>query len=68
MKDLTLFPLFPSFSLSFFPFLQAYEAQHPDNRNAAIQAAFAAGNYTMAQLAEQFGLHYSSISRIVKMG
>ena len=48
--------------------IQTYAAQHPDNRNAAIQAAFAAGNYTMAQLAEQFGLHYTSISRIVKMG
>ena len=48
--------------------LQAYAAQHPDNRNAAIQAAFAAGNYTMAQLAEHFGLHYTSVSRIVMMG
>ena len=48
--------------------LQAYAAQHPDNRNAAIQAAFATGNYTMAQLAEHFGLHYTSVSRIVKMG
>ena len=48
--------------------LEAYAAQHPDNRNAAIQAAFATGNYTMAQLAEHFGLHYTSVSRIVKMG
>ena len=47
--------------------LQTYQQQHPDNRNAAIQAAFATGWYTMAQLAAHFGLHYTSVSRIVKM-
>ena len=31
--------------------LLAYVQQHPNNRNAAIQADFATGNYTMAQLA-----------------
>jgi putative transposase len=46
--------------------LQAYAEQHPNNRNAAIQAAFATGSYTMAQLAEHFKLHYTSVSRIVK--
>ena len=47
--------------------LQGYIEQYPNNRNAAIQAAFATGSYTMAQLAEHFGLHYTSISRIVKL-
>ncbi len=47
--------------------LQAYEDKHPNDRNSAIQAAFATGGYTMAQLAEHFNLHYTSVSRIVKM-
>jgi REP element-mobilizing transposase RayT len=47
--------------------LQSYIEQYPNNRNAAIQAAFASGNYTMAQLAEHFKLHYTSVSRIVKL-
>lgn len=46
--------------------LQAFEQQNRNNRNAAIQAAFATGGYTMAQLAEYFKLHYTSVSRIVK--
>ena len=46
--------------------LEAFERQHPNNRNAAIQAAFATGAYTMAQLAQHFQLHYTSVSRIVK--
>jgi putative transposase len=46
--------------------LQAYAEQHPNNRNAAIQVAFATGSHTMAQLAEHFKLHYTSVSRIVK--
>ena len=47
--------------------LQSYIEQYPNNRNAAIQAAFATGNYTMAQLAGHSKLHYTSVSRIVKM-
>ena len=47
--------------------LEAFERQHPNNRNAAIQAAFATGGYTMAQLAQHFQLHYTSVSRIVKV-
>ena len=47
--------------------LQGYIEQYPNNRNAAIQAAFATGSYTMAQLAKHFGLHYTSVSRIVKL-
>ena len=47
--------------------LQNYMEQHPSNRNAAIQAAFATRNYTMARLAAHFKLHYTSVSRIVKL-
>ncbi len=47
--------------------LAVYVELHPNNRNAAIQAAFATGSYTMAQLAEHFKLHYTSVSRIVKL-
>ena len=46
--------------------LQAYAEQYANNHNAAIQAAFATGSYTMAQLAGHFKLHYTSVSRIVK--
>ena len=35
--------------------------------NAAIQAAFATGAYTMAQLAQHFQVHYTSVSLIVKL-
>ena len=50
--------------------LEAFERQHPNHpnhRNAAIQAAFASGGYTMAQLAEHFQVRYTSVSRIVKV-
>ena len=47
--------------------LEAFERQHPNHRNAAIQAALATGAYTMAQLAQHFQLHYTSVSRIVKL-
>ncbi len=46
--------------------LASYEKDcHPD-RNAAVVAAYASGGYTMGQLATHFGLHYTSVSRIIK--
>ena len=48
------------------PFQNYIEIQ-ANNRNAAIQAAFASSNYTMAQLAGHFKLHYTSVSPIVKL-
>ncbi len=48
--------------------LVAYTNQFPNNRNTALQAAYATGGYTMAQLAQYFGMHYTSVSRIVKKG
>ena len=47
--------------------LEAFERQHPNNRNAAVEAAFATGANTMAQLAQHFQLHYTSVSRTVKV-
>lgn len=47
--------------------LQAYAEGCP-SRDAAIAEAAASGALTLAQLAEFFGLHYSSISRIVAKG
>ena len=48
--------------------LEEYVAQARDksSRNAAICAAYASGDYTQQELATAFGLHYTSISRIVK--
>ena len=46
--------------------LEAFERQHPNNRNPAIQPAFATGAYNTAQLARHFELHYTSVSRSVK--
>lgn len=47
--------------------LEEYVAQARDksSRNAAICAAYASGDYTQQELATAFGLHYTSISRIV---
>ena len=46
--------------------LAAYEKDHAPDRNAAIAAAYASGGYTMGRLAQYFGLHYTSVSRIIK--
>ena len=35
-------------------------------RNTAIAQAFASGAYTQQQIAQSFGLHYASVSRIVR--
>jgi len=37
-----------------------------NTRNEAIYSAFASGGYKMKEIGEYFGLHYSSISKIVK--
>lgn len=48
--------------------LSAYESAVKGDRNAAILAAFGSGDYTMKQLAEHFGMHYSTVSRVLKKG
>ncbi|MEA3278662.1 MAG: hypothetical protein U9Q81_25865, partial [Pseudomonadota bacterium] len=39
--------------------------EHPD-RDRAIAAAYASGGYTMQEIGDYFGLHYSRISKIVQ--
>ena len=41
--------------------------EQSDSRNEAIRAAFSSGGYTMKQIGVFFGLHYTSISRIVNL-
>lgn len=47
------------------PALDAISARHRE-RDAAMAAAFATGQYTLAQIAEHFGVHYSTVSRAVR--
>src|SRR5262249_16167080 len=44
--------------------LGTYEAD-ASSRNEAIRTAFASGRYTQAEIARYFGLHYTTICRIV---
>lgn len=44
--------------------LAGYQREAP-TRNAAIQAAYASGAYTLRAIAEHFDLHYTTVSRIV---
>ena len=44
--------------------LSDYANLHPE-RDAAMRAAFASGDYTQQQIAEHFGVHYSTVSRAV---
>jgi REP element-mobilizing transposase RayT len=44
--------------------LERYVATTPD-RDAAIVAAYASGGYSMKEIGDHFGLHYSYISRII---
>ncbi|MCM8594778.1 REP-associated tyrosine transposase [Accumulibacter sp.] len=37
------------------------------DRDRAIAAAYASGGYTMKEIGEHFGLHYSRVSRIVRL-
>ena len=47
--------------------LVAYERDAND-RNAAIRTAYASGGYTLQAIGEHFGLHYATISRLVRAG
>jgi putative transposase len=42
-----------------------YVRQHPD-RDSAIAAAYASGGYTLREIGDYFGLHYSHVSKIVQ--
>jgi putative transposase len=45
------------------PSLSAIERKSRD-RDEAIRAAYASGGYTLAEIGDHFGLHYSTVSRI----
>ena len=45
--------------------LKAYEQEY-QNRDDAIRQAYASGGYSMKAIGEHFGLHYSTVSRIIK--
>ena len=45
--------------------LAAYAAEGRD-RDAAMAAAYASGDYTMKAIAAHFGVHYATVSRAVK--
>ena len=47
--------------------LASFAQQHVD-RNSAISAAYASGGYTMKEIGDHFGLHYSRVSKIVRLG
>ncbi|WP_083399583.1 helix-turn-helix domain-containing protein [Nitrosomonas cryotolerans] len=36
------------------------------HRNERIVTAYQTGDYTMKQIADEFGLHYTTVSRIIK--
>ena len=45
--------------------LAEYAAQS-NTRDEAIAAAYASGGYSMAEIGAHFGVHYSTVSRIVR--
>ncbi len=45
--------------------LSYYQQKHPD-RNVAIYHAYRSGGHSLKAIGDQFGLHYSRVSRIVK--
>jgi len=47
--------------------LVAYEREATD-RNGAIRLAYASGGYTLQAIGDHFGLHYATISRLVRAG
>nr|MDT0252174.1 hypothetical protein [Endozoicomonas sp.] len=47
--------------LAHYPFLDA-----ASQRDEAIVAAFESGGYTLSEIADFFGLHYTTVGRIVR--
>ncbi|MEE8364559.1 MAG: transposase [Gammaproteobacteria bacterium] len=43
-----------------------YYVRHSHNRNQAILASYASGGYSMKEIGDFFGLHYSWVSRVIK--
>jgi len=45
--------------------LKWYE-ENSESRNQAIVSAYASGDYSMKQVSDWFGVHYSTVSRVIK--
>lgn len=45
--------------------LAEYAEEHP-NRDRAIAAAYVGGGYTLQEIGDYFGLHYSRVSKVVR--
>ena len=43
----------------------AYCAENTPNRKVAMRTAYATGDYTLAEIARFFGVHYSTVSRAI---
>ncbi len=44
----------------------AFYTKHARNRNEAIVTAYSSGGYSMKDIGDHFGLHYSWVSRVIK--
>ena len=47
------------------PALESFESNHAE-RNEAMAAAYLTGAYSQQEIADHFGVHYSTVSRAVK--
>jgi transposase len=43
----------------------AYYAKNYDNPREAMAVAYSTGGYTLKAIADEFGVHYSTVSRVV---
>jgi len=62
LQDYSAIP-FPQYTPSILPLLD-YE-QRSSSRDDALKLAYASGGYSMKELGNYFGLHYSRVSRII---
>ena len=46
--------------------LAHYEESHRHPRNEAIARAYLSGRHTMAEIAKHFGIHYTTVSRLLR--
>ena len=46
--------------------LASYRAEHWDNPRLGMALAYLSGDYTMKAIADEFGVHYTTVSRAVK--
>ena len=46
--------------------LASYRAEHAENRRLGMALAYLSGDYAMKAIADEFGVHYTTVSRAVK--